>query len=179
MKSKLLGLLLIILPIILVTLLGINDMEYLWYFSDHYKFYDLIKSTVLLLIVMVGAVLAFKDGALYFNFAIGFSFILFQTFAWSFDSQRYLSKAHQDDLGIIFSLVSHDAGAFSSTSFTNLDVAHKKYALFFKFESLESFENVKFGALSLNENSSKLNIELELYSGDKKSIRYDVSDLAF
>jgi hypothetical protein len=179
MKFKLLGLLLIALPITLVTLLGTSDMEYAWYYSEHYKLYDLIKSTVLLLTMMVGSALAFRDGALYFNFAIGFAFVLFQTLAWSFDSPRYLSKVHQDDLDVILSLVSHDAGAFSSTSFTNLDVAHKKYVLFFKLKSLESFDNVKFGTLSFNKDQSELDIELELYSGEKKSIRYDVSDLEF
>lgn len=178
MKSKLFGLLLIILPIGFAILIGINDMEYGWYFSEHHKLYDLIKSTVLMLIVMSGAILAFKDGALYFNFAIGFSFVLFQTFVWSFDTQRHLSKAELNELDVVFLLTAHDGGAFSSSSFANLDVVQRKYALFFTFKSVESFEDVKLGKISLNESGSILDIELELYSGDKKSTQYDVSDLA-
>lgn len=177
MKYKLFGFLLIALPIILVIVLGVNDMEYAWYFSENYRLYDLIKSTILMLIMMIGMAIAFGRAASYLNFAIGLCFVFFQTFSWSFDTHRYISKVQLESSDSVFLLVSHNAGALAGTASATLDIAKKRYAVFFKFDSSKSFEDVKSGMLSLSENSSKLNVELELYSGDKQSISYNVSDI--
>jgi hypothetical protein len=177
MKPKLFGLLLIILPVTFVIVLGINNMEYAWYFSENYRLYDLIKSATFMLTVMIGIALTFGRSASYLNFVMGISFVFIQTLAWSFDTHRYLSKVQLEGSGTVLLLVSQDAGALSSSSFANLDIVQRKYILFFKFNSIKSFEDVKSGTLLLNEDSSELNINLKLYSGNEKSIRYEVKAL--
>lgn len=176
MKLKLVALLLIFFPLIFSVFLILNGLELFWYVSEGHQFYDLAFALLLLLKVVLGIrLLTGKTKHAVPNTIIVIVFLVYQAIAWKVDSSRYIAHIDVPNTESSILIVPYDGGAFSSSSFVNLEIAQPKYAFFLHLEKIQSFENVKNATLELQDNSI-LKLELTFYSDEVKLLQFKVSN---
>jgi len=91
MIKKYIGVLLVLLPITVSSLLFVLNLEYSWYYSKNYKAYDLIHSIISFLMVVIGISFLLKKDRAIFIIMLAMIFIVYQSLGWSFNSKRYVS----------------------------------------------------------------------------------------
>ncbi|TRY15322.1 hypothetical protein [Shewanella hanedai] len=175
MIKKYLGFLLVLLPVLIGTLLSLSNLEYSWFYSEKYKLYDLIYSTACLCIIIIGIALLSKKRNASLNILFLICFIVYQTLGWNFDTKRYISLIKLTPSTDIL-IVPYDGGAFSPTSFVNLEVSEKCYMFFRRSSVIKTFENVADAKLWLKD-SKTIGIELLTYSKEKIIENVNIEDI--
>jgi len=165
MIKKYIGVLLVLLPITVSSLLFVLNLEYSWYYSKNYKAYDLIHSIISFLMVVIGISFLLKKDRAIFIIMLAMIFIVYQSLGWSFNSKRYVSLLELNpDTSVV--ITRYDGGAFTASSFVNIEVSERYYLLLLKSSVVKTFENVADGKLWLK-NKNVIGVELLTYSKDK------------
>jgi len=78
MPKQYTGLFLILVPVLIGILLFKFNLEYFWYYSKHYKAYDLLYSAINFIIFIIGVSLFFKTSRASFAILFATVFITYQ-----------------------------------------------------------------------------------------------------
>ncbi len=161
--KRLLGITCIIFPFVLFLILGFNNIEFPWYFSERRRLYDLVYSIFNFYIFTAGIVLFVKkDKASTVIFFLTL-FIVYQVFSWHAQYKK-VSATLSLDGGDYLLLVPYGAGAFTSTNWVNLEL-FENYAVFFKVRRIEAYHEIRSGRLSVLDNDT-IKIDLETYDSE-------------
>ncbi|BDX04618.1 hypothetical protein [Planctobacterium marinum] len=163
MKEKLIGSTLILLPLVMGGLLYSQSMVSFWYLQDNFKLFDLVNQTIHLFVVMFGVWLCSKRGFT-LNILLFIVFIVYQVFAWQFESKRFLVKMPLPEHEVVLFVAPYDAGALSS-SLVTLEIARKKLNFFWQIEKIESFENISNASLLLLAGSEVVQLRMTSFEG--------------
>jgi len=175
MFKKYTGLFLILAPVLIGILLFKFNLEYFWYYSKHYKVYDLLYSTINLIIFIIGVSLLFTTSKASLAILFATVFIAYQVLAWTFTIPRYsalLTIAPNAQL----TLVPYDAGAFSSHNYSNIEISTSFGLLFIKTKRLKTFDNIASGQLWFKNNKT-IGITLQTYSKEIVNDEIPLNDI--
>jgi|GEM_PF-1889231 len=175
MLKKCTGLFLILVPVLIGILLFKFNLEYFWYYSEHYKVYDLLYSAINFIIFIIGVSLFFKTSRASFAILFATVFITYQVLAWTFTIPRYtalLEIAPNAQL----TLVPYGAGAFSSHDYSNIEISTSFGLLFIKTKSLKTFTNIASGQLWFK-NDKTIGITLQTYSKEIVDDEISLNDI--
>ncbi|WP_199609724.1 hypothetical protein [Flocculibacter collagenilyticus] len=162
--KKTIGILLILYPVLIFVLCGVYNLDFFWLFHEQYKIYDLLHSLFSLTAFLVGIqLISNRKNILFFCYIVG-AFSIYQILTWDFNSKRYLDVV-KIKTGSYIALTPYDGGAFTSTSFVNVELYKRVYVLFMKPTVLNTYDSVKSGKIQLKKNVT-VNVELNLYSNE-------------
>lgn len=165
MMKKIFGIICIFHPLVFSIILNEFGFEYSWYFTEHYKLYDLIYSITSFLIFSTGILLLLNHYKITVVIFCSTVFIVYQVLGWNFDTHRYLSSLSiSNELDLL--LVPNDGGAFTVSNSVNLEVSEKKFLIFIKNSLVKSYDDIYSGNLLLK-NEQEVNIELTTFSKQK------------
>jgi len=175
MNKKYIGFFLVLFPTTVSVAVTAFNLEYTWYYSEHYKIYDLIHSICSFLLIATGLAILIKKSRATLIIVLAQVFIIYQVLGWSFNAQRYMSilvlNSH-----IHLTLERNSGGAFTTTSFTTLELSERYFLLFIKRSVIKQYDSIAKGHLQATDNHTVV-IELQTYSGENVSEEISHQDI--
>lgn len=172
-RSKWIGTIMILLPVAVLVAMGLNDLKFFWYFSEHYLWYNLGLSLIGLMYLNFGVYVLFPRSKYLLMLGLFLIFTFYQTFQFGWQSPRFIDKHAVSSESTLVLVNTAVGGATSSNLSVNL-VQFKSATLFLNEEHLKSYSDIR--NLQFVESTGSLLVE-GLGSGNEP-FKDDISDWA-
>lgn len=140
--SKWIGTLIVLLPVAVLVVMGLSDLKFFWYFSEHYLWYNLGLSLVGLMYVCFGVYVLFPRSKYLVMLGLFLIFTFYQTFQFGWQSPRFIDKyVVSSDSTLV--LVNTAVGGATTSEFSANLVQFKSATLFLKEEHLKSYSGIR------------------------------------
>lgn len=165
---------LILNPLLSFFLLNIFEVNFFWEYSENYKIFNLIYSSICFALCMIGLTIKFNRLKHYLLPLSIFIFFCYQLFSWDFKTKNFIDKIEIKNNQTL--VLSAQRGGAIGNDILNVISYKSKNIIFIKSKTLHSFEDASMGSfLNYSSESDTVTISYEQQAIPPRRKQYELN----